>query len=115
MFADVLEGMQGRLVDELARRVARIESPSRLGPDRRARLNREVMEVIEALRRGGPDDSAALPAVDDPDRELDEHAIVERFLLEQAAKTGDRTRATEVVIAWWRCEADRRCLREQRR
>ena len=78
-------------------------------------MQRDVAEVIAALRRGGPDDSTASLAVDDPDRELDEHEIVARFLLEQAAKTGDRTRATEVVIAWWRCEADRRCLREQTR
>ena len=115
MFADVLEEMRGKLVDELAHRVARSEAPSRLTPERRARLNRDVAQVIEALRRYGPDDSTASPAVDDPDRELEEHEIVERLLLEQAAKTGERTRATEVVIACWRCDADRRCLREQTR
>ncbi len=115
MLADVLDGMRDRLVDELARRLARIEPPSRPAPDRRTRLNRDVAEVIEALRRGGPDDAGASPAVDDPDREIDEHEVVERVLLEQAAKTGDRTRATEIVLAWWRCEADRHCLREQTR
>jgi signal transduction histidine kinase len=115
MFADVLEGMRGKLVDELGHRLARIEPPSRLTPDRRARLNRDVTEVIEALRRGGPDDSVASPAVDDPDRELDEHELVERILLEQAAKTGDRSSATEIAIAWWRCRADRSSLREQTR
>ena len=104
MLADVLEGMRGKLVEELAHRVAHIEAPSRLTPDRHARLNRDVAQVIEALRRGGPDDSTASLAVDDPDRELDEHEVLERFLLEQAAKTGDRTRATEVIIAWWRCD-----------
>ena len=115
MLADILEGMRGKLVDELAHRLAPIEAPSRLTLDRNARLNRDVTQVIEALRHGGPDDSTASLAVDDPDRELDEHEVIERFVLEQAAKTGDRTRATEVIIAWWRCEADRRCLREQTR
>ncbi len=115
MLEDVLDGMRDRLVEELAHRLARIEPPSRPAHDQRARLHRDVAQVIEALRRGGPDGSAASAAVDDPERELDEHELVERFLLEQAAKTGDRTRATEVLIALWRYEADCRCLREQTR
>ena len=115
MLEDVLDGMRDRLVEELAHRLARIDPPSRPTPDRRARLHRDVAQVIEALRRGGPDGSAASAAVDDPERELDEHEIVERFLLEQAAKTGNRTPATEALIALWRYEADCRCLREQTR
>jgi signal transduction histidine kinase len=114
MLADVLEGMRGRLVEELTRRLALSEPPSRSLTARRARLDRQVGQVIEALRRGGPDDATAL-VVEDPERELEEHEMVERFLLEQVAKAGSATCETDGVIARWRCEADRRCLREQTR
>jgi signal transduction histidine kinase len=115
MLADALEGMRGRLVDELARRLALVDPPSPLPAARRARLNRDVGQVIEVLRHGGSNSSPASSVIDDPKRELDEHELVEAFLLEQAAKNGQRTRATERAIAHWRCAADRRCLREQNR
>src|SRR5689334_21454715 len=111
MLADALEGMRGRLVDELARRLGLVDNPSPVPPARRARLDRDVGQVIEALRHGGGSfASIASSAIADPKRELDEHAMVEALLLEQAAKEGQRTRTMERAIAQWRCAADRRCL-----
>jgi signal transduction histidine kinase len=115
MLAEAMEGVRGRLVDELARRVALVDPPSPLPAARRARLDRDVGQAIEALRHGGSIGSLASSAIADPKRELDEHAMIEAFLLEQAAKEGQRTRATERAIAQWRCAADRRCLHEQNR
>src|SRR3954462_13663552 len=115
MLEDALEGMRGRLVDELARRVALVDPPSPVPAARRARLDRDVTQAIEALRHSGSIASIASSAIADPKRELDEHAIVEAFLLEQAAKEGQRTRATERALAQWRCAADRRCLHEENR
>lgn len=115
MLADALEAMQDRLVDELARRLSLVDPPSPPSSARRARLNRDLGQVIEALRHGDCDGWPTSVASDDPDRELDEHELVEAFLLEQAAREGQRTRATELAIAQWRCAADRRCLFEQNR
>jgi len=115
MLADALEGMRGHLVDELARRLALAAFPSPPAAARRARLDRDVGQVIEALRDGGSDGSLASSVIDDPEREMDEHALVEAFLLEQAARKGQRTRATEDAIARWRCAADSHCLHEQNR
>jgi PAS domain-containing protein len=115
MLVDALEGMRGRLVDELARRLALVDPPSPLPAARRARLDRDVGQVIDALRHGGPSGSNVSSATADPKRELDEHAMVEVLLLEQAAKEGQRTRTIERVVAQWRCAADRRCLHEQNR
>jgi signal transduction histidine kinase len=112
MLADVLEGSRGRLVDELAHRLALPGAASSTLAARRTRLDRDVVQVIEALRRG--DAGAAFP-VEDPVRELEEHELVERFLLEQAVKTGTASCQVESVIERWRGDADRRCLREQTR
>lgn len=115
MLADALEAMRGRLLDELARRLSLLDPPSPLPVVRRTRLNRDVGQVIEALRHNDPDGSPLLAGTDDPERELVEHELVEAFVLEQAAKEGQRTHETEQVLARWRCGADRRCLSEQNR
>ena len=114
MLADAMEGVGGAAWSmSWPRRLALVDPPSPLPAARRARLDRDVGQAIEALRHGGSLGSIASSAIADPKRELDEHAMVEAFLLEQAAKEGQRTRATERAIAQWRCAADRRCLHER--
>jgi signal transduction histidine kinase len=117
MLADVLEGMRGRLVDQLARQVAVAGPPALSLGDRRSRLDGHFGRVIEALRAGAPGDGGrpALPT-DDPERELAEHELVQGFLLEQikngrlAVRPGD-----DAILDRWRCHADRESLREQNR
>jgi signal transduction histidine kinase len=116
MLADVLEGMRGRVVDELARRAAVAGGPPPPGLDERARLDALVRQVIEALRSGTPGDGSAPLFDGDPERALAEHELVARYLAEQiehgrfAGESSDT-----VVVDRWRCQADRSCLREQSR
>jgi signal transduction histidine kinase len=117
MLADVLEGLRGRLVDELGRHTAIFEGPS-LGPgDGRARLDNDVRQVIGALRRGGCDElEDGFPPVADPEREMAEHELVSRSIREQIAFKQLRVHASEqAIVDRWRYHADRDCLREQNR
>lgn len=118
MLADVLEGLRGRFVEELDRRAAMREWPSLPDAGRRSRLDELIRQVIESLRNGAPGDgvSAAGPAGIDPEVALAEHALVERFLIDEIQRrslaVGPSDRA---IVDGWRRYADFQSLREQNR
>src|SRR5262245_63040449 len=115
MLADTLEGMRGQLVLDLEHRVAASRSRSR-ARGRPERLDALVGQVIEALRRGAPPESAPACPTSDPDLELAEHELVRRHLTEKIEQKRLEASAHETAIVdAWQFHADLACLREQNR